>query len=77
MLLGGSAALAILPVPWVGAIKAEEMSGTLSVLRHDAILHPLPRGSEGPAATGTTGERAVFRVRDAAGDMIDFRPAPG
>jgi hypothetical protein len=76
-LLGSSAALAIVPMHWVGSSIAEETSGALTVLRHDVILRPLPRGSMGPVTIGTTGERAAFRVRDATGAMVDFRPAPG
>lgn len=78
-LLGGTAAIAVLPAFRFGDARAAETpAGALSVLRHDAILRPLPRGTEGPPLVGITGERAPFLVRDAAGGApIAFRPAPG
>jgi hypothetical protein len=77
-LLGGTAAIAALPALGLGdAYAAETPAGALVVLRHDAILRPLPRGAEGPPVTGISGERAPFLVRDAAGGAVSFRPAPG
>lgn len=78
-LLGGTAAIATLPAFLLdNARAAETPSGALVVLRHDAILRPLPRGTQGPPLVGITGERAPFLVRDAAGGApVAFRPAPG
>lgn len=74
-LLGGIAALPALGLG--NAYAAETPAGAFVVLRHDAILRPLPRGAEGPPVTGISGERAPFLVRDAAGGAVSFRPAPG
>jgi len=77
-LLGGSAALALMPGLGLGTpADAQTPPGPLAVLRHDAILRPVPRGAAAAPATGITGERTAFRVRDANGAAVDFRPAPG
>jgi hypothetical protein len=77
-LLGGSAALALMPGLGLGTqAEAQVPPGAFAVLRHDAILRPVPRGAAAAPETGITGERAAFRVRDATGAAVDFRPAPG
>jgi hypothetical protein len=79
-LLGGTAAIVALPALRLGddAHAATTPAGGLSVLRHDAILRPLTRGTEGPPLVGITGERTLFLVRDTAGGApVAFRPAPG